>query len=119
MKSSAPYKSLLFCVFAVSAFPARAADSCVKTTRQEVIYYNNAAHDTSIGWFSTCPGSRGKHRRTSPWKEVDVHQVSVCGENGKLPCRIDPARCLAIPDPNLPLPLDTEQEPQPKPKPKP
>ena len=115
MKSTVTCKVLLLSALTVLTFQTRAADNCVKTACQEIIYYNNAAHDTSIGWLSTCPGTKGKHGKSSRWREVDPQTVSFCSDTGKIPCRVDPSRCMAIPNPNAPLPLNTEQEPPPKP----
>ena len=108
-------RGLLLAWMLVVSTQVHADDNCVKTTCQEIIWFNNAAHDTSIGYLSTCPGTKGRQGKSSRWREVDVQTVTVCGEDGRLPCRIDPSRCMAIPDPNKPLPLDTEQDPKGKP----
>ena len=105
MKFSARYQLLLVCALAACASSAHAVDSCVKTTCEYIIYFNNAAHDTSIGWFSDCPGTKGRQGKSSQFREVDPQTITVCSDNGKIPCRVDPSRCMAIPDPNKPLPL--------------
>ena len=109
MKLRASYQLLLICVLGAWGSSALAADSCVKTTCEETIYYNNAAHDTAIGWFSDCPGTKGRQGKTSRFREVDPQTISVCSNSGKIPCRVDPSRCMAIPDPNKPLPLEKKE----------
>jgi hypothetical protein len=109
MKVNARYQLLLICALAAYASSARAADNCVKAKCEEIIYFNNAAHDTSIGWISTCPGTKGKQGKSSRFREVDPQTITVCSNNGKIPCRVDPSRCMAIPDPDKPLPLSKEQ----------